>query len=174
MSWKAGPIFRSLAQSKLRLCSANHRPGYWSNVPCDWPSTVWAYSKQGTENGSWSIHIATSVNIALYESLCYASLYHHWEWDMNILNSLAPGRSECDSENVIFNLVLLIGIFRPSHDNALWWMPQDLSDDKSTLVQVMACDIRQQAITWANVDSVPCCLMALLGHNELISARTTW
>ena len=32
--------FLSLAQSKLRLCSANHRPGYWSNLPCDWLSTA--------------------------------------------------------------------------------------------------------------------------------------
>ena len=53
-------------------------------------------------------------------------------------NSLAPGRSECDSKNVIFNPVSLIGIFRSSHDNAFRWMPQDLTDDKSTLVQVMA------------------------------------
>ena len=29
--------FLSLARRKLRLCSANHRPGYWSNLPCDWP-----------------------------------------------------------------------------------------------------------------------------------------
>ena len=54
------------------------------------------------------------------------------------LNSLAPVRSEFDSKNVIFNLVLLIGIFRSYHDNALRWMSQDLTDDKSTLVQVMA------------------------------------
>ena len=53
-------------------------------------------------------------------------------------NSLAPGRSECDSQNLIFNLVLLTGTFRSSHDNALRWMPQDLTDDQSTLVQVMA------------------------------------
>ena len=93
--------FLSLAQSKLRLCSANHRPGpvfclllwvssdyaqpitgqvtevtcpvigraqheltpskgqktgpgYWSNLPCDWPSTAWAYSEQETENGPWT------------------------------------------------------------------------------------------------------------------------
>ena len=45
--------FLSLARSKLRLCSANHRPGYWSNLPCDWPSTAWAYSEQETENGPW-------------------------------------------------------------------------------------------------------------------------
>ena len=43
--------FLSLARSKLRLCSANHRPGYWSNLPCDWPSTAWAHSEQETENG---------------------------------------------------------------------------------------------------------------------------
>ena len=34
--------------------------------------------------------------------------------------------------------ILLIVIFRSCHDDALWWMPQDLTDDKSTLVQVMA------------------------------------
>ena len=54
------------------------------------------------------------------------------------VDSLAPGRSEYDFKNVIFNLVLLIGIFRSSHNNALRWMPQDLTDGKSTLVQVMA------------------------------------
>ena len=54
-------------------------------------------------------------------------------------NPLAPGRSECISKNVIFNRVLLIGIFRSSHDNALRWMSWDLPDDKSRLVQVMAC-----------------------------------
>ena len=43
--------FLSLARSKLRLCSANHMPGYWSNLPCDWPSTAWVYSEQETENG---------------------------------------------------------------------------------------------------------------------------
>ena len=43
--------FLSLAGSKLRLCSANHRSGYCCNLPCDWPSTAWAYSEQETEIG---------------------------------------------------------------------------------------------------------------------------
>ena len=43
----------SLAWSKLRLCSANHRAGYFSNMACDWLSRVWAYSEQETENGPW-------------------------------------------------------------------------------------------------------------------------
>ena len=48
--------FRSLAQSKLRLCSANHRPSCWSNLPCDWPSTAWDYCEQETENGPRKHH----------------------------------------------------------------------------------------------------------------------
>ena len=53
-------------------------------------------------------------------------------------NSLAPGRPWCHFKTAIFNLVLLIGIFTLSKDNALRWMSWDITDDKSTLVQVMA------------------------------------
>ena len=52
-------------------------------------------------------------------------------------NWLAPGRSYYEFKKVIFNLALLIGIFKSSYDNVLRWLPQDLTDDKSTLVQVM-------------------------------------
>ena len=47
--------FLSLAWSELRLCGANHRAGYFSNLACDWLSIVWAYSEQETENGPWSM-----------------------------------------------------------------------------------------------------------------------
>ena len=43
--------FLSRTCSKLRLCPANHRAGYFSNLVCDWLSIVWAYFKQETENG---------------------------------------------------------------------------------------------------------------------------
>ena len=72
-----------------------------------------------------AIHLRNAIKVKKQVSCC-----------VNIC--LAPGRSECDSKNVIFNRVLLIGIIRSSHDNALRWMPRDLTDDKSTLVQVMA------------------------------------
>ena len=49
---RPGPVF-CLARSNLRLCSANHRAGYFSNLACDWLSIVWAYSEQETENGPW-------------------------------------------------------------------------------------------------------------------------
>ena len=42
--------FLSLARSKLRLCSANHRAGYVNNLSCDWLSIVWTYSKEEAEN----------------------------------------------------------------------------------------------------------------------------
>ena len=67
------------------------------------------------------------------------------EW-LEHFNWLAQERSGYHSKNWIFNLVLLVGIFRSSIDNALG-------------------AVRQQVITWANVDSVPCRLIALLGHN---------
>ena len=56
--WARSPdVFRarflSLTRSKLRLCLANHRAGYFSNLACDWLSIVWAYSEQETENGPW-------------------------------------------------------------------------------------------------------------------------
>ena len=54
------------------------------------------------------------------------------------INSLAPWRPRCHFKTAIFNLVLLIGIFTSSNEKALWWMPNDLTDYKSTLVQVMA------------------------------------
>ena len=45
------PGLLSFAPSKLRLCSANDRAGYFSNLACDWLGIVWAYSKQEAENG---------------------------------------------------------------------------------------------------------------------------
>ena len=47
--------FLSLARSKPRLCSANHRTGYFSNLDCDWLSIDWVYSKQESENRPWSV-----------------------------------------------------------------------------------------------------------------------
>ena len=54
------------------------------------------------------------------------------------INSLAPGRPGRHFKTAIFSFVLSICIFTLSNDNALRWMPWDLTDDKSALVQVMA------------------------------------
>ena len=57
---------------------------------------------------------------------------------MGILNSLAPGRFQLNFRWVIFKLILVNGGWGISYEIALRWMPMDLTDDKSTLVQVMA------------------------------------
>ena len=54
--------FLSPARSKLRLCLANHRAGYFSNLACDWLSTVWAYSEQETENRPWLLAKAANFH----------------------------------------------------------------------------------------------------------------
>ena len=73
------------------------------------------------------------------------NIFHCYDWHFRtemllflFVNSLAPGKSECDFKNSIFNLVSLTGICRTSYANTLRWMPLDLTDGKSTLVQVMA------------------------------------
>ena len=53
-------------------------------------------------------------------------------------NSLAPGRFKVNFRWVIFNLILVVNGWGISYEIALRWMLLDLTDDKSTLVQVMA------------------------------------
>ena len=49
--------------------------------------------------------------------------------------------TKCDLKIVIFNVALPVGIFKSSYDNVLREMPEDLADNKSTLVQVIAGSI---------------------------------
>ena len=55
-----------------------------------------------------------------------------------VVNSLAPGRFQRHFRKVIFQLILVIDGWSISCKIALKWMPMDLTDGKSTLVQAMA------------------------------------
>ena len=55
-----------------------------------------------------------------------------------VLNSLTPGRFELNFRWVIFVLNLVIDVWCISGKVALRWKSLDLTDDESTLVQVMA------------------------------------
>ena len=57
---------------------------------------------------------------------------------VQIINSLAPGGFENIFQNVFFKLISWIDTLSNSCETALRSMPQNPSDDKSTLVQVMA------------------------------------
>ena len=56
----------------------------------------------------------------------------------DLYSLIGPWETWMPFKTAIFNLVLLIGISTSSNDNALRWMPWDLTDDKSTFAQVMA------------------------------------
>ena len=43
---KSWAYFLSIAWIKLRLCSANHRTGYFSNLNFDWLSLLWARERK--------------------------------------------------------------------------------------------------------------------------------
>ena len=68
-------------------------------------------------------------------------LFSDMEKTFNLLswiNSLPPGRFQFNFRWVIFKLTLVNGGWGISYEIALRWMPQDLTDDKSILFQVMA------------------------------------
>ena len=103
--------------------------------------------------------------------LCRSCLFcFSARWKLFRINSLTHVRSECDSKNGIFNLILLIDAFRSSYDDALRWMPQDLTDDKSTLVQVMAWCRQVSSHYLSQCWLSPLSPLASLGHNELKKA----
>ena len=56
---------------------------------------------------------------------------------MIIINSLAPGKFEWTFRHVIFKQILVIDDWGISCEITLTCKPQDLTDDKSTLVKVM-------------------------------------
>ena len=57
---------------------------------------------------------------------------------LSSVNSLAPRRFQFNIRKIIFKLTLVNGGWGISYEIALRWMPQGLTHDKSTLVQVMA------------------------------------
>ena len=67
--------FLCVARSKLRLCSANHRSGYFSNLAFDWLSIVWAYSKRQK-----TVPVISTV----IDCVCTQWLAHSWYCIMNI------------------------------------------------------------------------------------------
>ena len=55
------------------------------------------------------------------------------------VNLSVPCRCDSNFKCLFFKHILLNIVVSISSEIALWWMPEDLIDEKSTLVQVMAC-----------------------------------
>ena len=121
------PRFQALAQSKLRLCSANHRAGYFSNLACDWLCIVWAYSEQETENRpSMGHHVddKQGSHHGLSLSHQYIIVLHMWyfkvEWQWPFIIVIA-----CICTTIVHSLW-------PSRAKSSW-------SSWSTLVEATAC-----------------------------------
>ena len=84
------------------------------------------------------IHRMITVTPRQYTYQCPPKSVMQYVTRGHLVNSLSPEKCGRDFKNVIFSPLWLIGIFKLSLDNALRWMPQDRTDDKSTMVQVMA------------------------------------
>ena len=69
-------------------------------------------------------------------------------------------------------LFLLIDIFTLSDNNALRWMPRDLPNDKSALVQVKTW--RRQATSHYLSQCWPSSMLASQGLNQLIWSQKPW
>ena len=101
--------FLSLARSKLRLCSANHGAGYFSNLTCDWLSIVWAYSEQETENGPW-IQFMAWINDYIYmiigdNSSSFIPQLHWLELDDGMSNSILQRAMRCNHLFIAYSYI---------------------------------------------------------------------
>ena len=97
----------------------------------------------GWQKTSALYHVNYTSTSALYNTNSLASVLLttdnfviHLAFAMTVIsnicefNSLAHWRFQYNFNDSKFNLVLLIGIFRSSHDNDLSWMSRDLSNDR--------------------------------------------
>ena len=67
-----------------------------------------------------------------------------------LLNLLIPGRCESNFKSVIFERMLRIQYMGTCFEIAVRWMPQNIFDDKSSLVQVMLLLTQIYIATWHN------------------------
>ena len=79
----------------------------------------------------------------LHTQYTFSLLFIWWPWNIVFVskftfNSMVPGRTGCNLKLIIFKLMSRVGILSISYEIALKRMPQDFTDDKSIMVQVMA------------------------------------
>ena len=118
------------------------------------------YNKLPYRNTSFRCFVFRIFNVYLILHCAVRGIMLYYGCLLYVINSLSPGRLTCHFKTANFNLILLIGIFTSSKDNALRWMPRDLTDDKSTLVQIMAW-CHQATSHYLS----QCCHMVSPGHN---------
>ena len=113
--------FLSLTQSKLRLCSANHRAGYFSNLACDWLSIVWAYSEQETENGPWYLCMGSLViDTKILSALCLIKMAIFYKMLVILTGNFNPFRAKFFRGNINIYLHFVSFLHIQGYDAGSW------------------------------------------------------
>ena len=149
--------------------------------------TVYSQTFPGPHFGSWTINFITHYSL-LARSLARPpahppSSLHREEIGeishansssclLSTLNLLTPGRWGCNLESMTFKLVIQNSSMGTDYEIVLRWMPQVPTNEKSTLVQVIAWCWCHQATNhclsrcWPR-SLLPYGITSMLGHNVL-------
>ena len=84
---------------------------------------------------TWTL-LYNLTKICIFQEVLW--IIHTGHWDKSIINSLAPGKFESNFRYLISQITSVIDGWGISCELALRWMSLNLTDDESTLVQVMA------------------------------------
>ena len=135
--------------AQMYTCASLNRVALIRAIACSVPLEPIATLSVGP--AGWNhFGILSKCHLLNVGCICISSLTH---WPMGI----------CVKFLINYFPVNLYDWWCISCEIALRWLSLDLTDHKSTLVQVMAW---QKALTWANIDPVLCHHTTTLGHNE--------
>ena len=104
---------------------------------------------------------ASATTVLTCYNYAFRSSLTHWSLgDLDVISKM--------EFSVLFHWFVYSALF--FYHNALRWMPQDLTDDKSALLQVMAwCHQAASHYLQVNVDPILCHHIASLGHSLWLS-----
>ena len=125
MSWQAaGPAAWCSAPTRTKSMMSRQRKGNAGLLPTSFTGTQRASRDSLSFSAGVFREPPVKQKVWMIYQLC--------------INSLAPGKFEWHFRYLIFQIISVIDGWGISCEIALWWMSLDLTDDKSTLVQVMA------------------------------------
>ena len=118
----------------------------------------------------WGIHRSpvTDVSFDLRMNKRFTKQSRRWWFDTPLPLLWRHCNGECYSnfKYLISKHIIQIGILGTLCNIALRWMPQNLTNEKC--FREWLDPVRQQVITWVNVNPELCRQMVPLGHSELI------
>ena len=98
----------------------------------------------GRSSTCWCISYCVMLSIWRYKIVMLYINKYGWSWEAEnilmswIINSLPPVRCGCNFKNIIFKLIVQNDSLGTCYETVLKWMQQNLANEKSTLLQMMA------------------------------------